>query len=76
MQEAAEGAEGVFHVFVLELGERDAMAAAGGRPGTLPVSEALCREVLCVPLYPELPFEALERVAAQVQSFCGAAVAR
>jgi dTDP-4-amino-4,6-dideoxygalactose transaminase len=52
------------------------MAAAGGRPGTLPVSEALCREVLCVPLYPELPFEAVERVAAQVQSFCGAAVAR
>ncbi len=53
-----------------------AMAAAGGRPGMLPVSEALCREVLCVPLYPELPFEVVERVAAEVRSFCGTAVAR
>jgi dTDP-4-amino-4,6-dideoxygalactose transaminase len=53
-----------------------AMAAAGGRPGMLPVSEALCREVLCVPLYPELPLAAVERIAAEVRSFCGAAVAR
>jgi len=42
----------------------------------LPVSEALAREVLCLPLYPELPFEAVERVAAEVKSYCGAAVAR
>jgi len=53
-----------------------AMAAAGGRPGMLPVSETLCREVLCLPLYPELPFEAVERVAAEVRSFCAAPVAR
>ena len=53
-----------------------AMAAAGGRPGMLPVSEALAREVLCLPLYPELPFEAVERVAAEVKSYCVAAVAR
>jgi len=53
-----------------------AMAAAGGRPGMLPVSEALCREVLSVPLYPELPFDVVERIAAEVRSFCGAAVAR
>jgi len=52
------------------------MATVGGRPGTLPVSEALAREVLCLPLYPELPFEAVERVAAEVKSYCGAAVAR
>ena len=53
-----------------------AMSAAGGRSGMLPVSEALAREVLCLPLYPELPFEAVERVAAEVKSYCGAAVAR
>jgi dTDP-4-amino-4,6-dideoxygalactose transaminase len=53
-----------------------AMAAAGGRVGMLPVSEALSREVLCLPLYPELPFPAIERVTAEVRSFCGAAVAR
>jgi dTDP-4-amino-4,6-dideoxygalactose transaminase len=52
------------------------MATAGGRPGMLPVSEALSREVLCLPLYPELPLEAVERVAAEVKSYCGAAVAR
>jgi dTDP-4-amino-4,6-dideoxygalactose transaminase len=53
-----------------------AMAAARGRPGMLPVSEALCREVLCVPFYPEMPLEAVERVAAEIRAFCGAAVAR
>ena len=53
-----------------------AMASAGGRPGMLPVSEALCRDVLCVPLYPEMPFEVVERVAAEVRAFCGAAVAQ
>jgi dTDP-3-amino-3,4,6-trideoxy-alpha-D-glucose transaminase len=51
-----------------------AMAAAGGRAGMLPVSESLSREVLSVPLYPELPFEAVERIAAEVRSFCGAVV--
>ena len=53
-----------------------AMASAGGRPGDLPVSETLSREVLCLPLYPELPFEDIARVASEVRSFCTAAVAR
>jgi dTDP-4-amino-4,6-dideoxygalactose transaminase len=53
-----------------------AMASAGGRPGDLPVSEALSREVLCLPLYPELPREAVLRIADLVRTFCGAHVAR
>jgi dTDP-4-amino-4,6-dideoxygalactose transaminase len=53
-----------------------AMAPAGGKPGDLPVSEALCREVLCLPLYPELPFDAVRRIAAEVRSYREAAVAR
>jgi dTDP-4-amino-4,6-dideoxygalactose transaminase len=53
-----------------------ALAAAGGRPGDLPVSEQLGREVLCLPLYPELPLEDLQRVASEVRAFCNAAVAR
>ena len=53
-----------------------AMASAGGRPGDLPVSESLTREVLCLPLYPELPADAVARVASEVRSFCTAAVAR
>ncbi len=46
-----------------------AMAIAGGRPGDLPVSEQLAREVLCLPLYPELPFEQVERIAGEVRAF-------
>jgi dTDP-4-amino-4,6-dideoxygalactose transaminase len=46
-----------------------AMAAAMGAPGSLPVSEQLSREVLCLPLYAELPLEDVERVAAEVRSF-------
>jgi len=53
-----------------------AMASAGGRPGDLPVSESLTREVLCLPLYPELSLDDVARVASEVRSFCTAAVAR
>ena len=53
-----------------------AMAPAGGKAGDLPVSERLSREVLCVPLYPELPLQAVERIAGEVLRFCRAAVER
>jgi dTDP-4-amino-4,6-dideoxygalactose transaminase len=49
-----------------------ALAQAGGRPGDLPVSERLSREVLCLPLYPELPLESLKRIADEVRTFCTA----
>jgi dTDP-4-amino-4,6-dideoxygalactose transaminase len=45
------------------------MGSAGGRPGDLPVSERLSREVLCLPLYPELPLEDVARVAGEVRAF-------
>jgi dTDP-4-amino-4,6-dideoxygalactose transaminase len=48
-----------------------AMASAGGRPGDLPVSERLSREVLSLPLYPELPIPTAERVAAAIGRFFG-----
>jgi len=51
-----------------------AMAEAGGRPGDLPVSERLSREVLSLPLYPELPLETVGRIAAEVRAYCTAAV--
>jgi dTDP-4-amino-4,6-dideoxygalactose transaminase len=44
-----------------------AMAAVGGRAGDLPVSEGLSEEVLSLPLYPELPLETVERIAAAVR---------
>jgi dTDP-4-amino-4,6-dideoxygalactose transaminase len=46
-----------------------AMAAAGGRVGDLPVSEQLSREVLSLPLYPELPLADVRRIAAEVAAF-------
>ncbi len=49
-----------------------AMASAGGRPGDLPVSEQLCREVLSLPLYPELTDDVIARVAGEVRAFYGA----
>jgi dTDP-4-amino-4,6-dideoxygalactose transaminase len=51
-----------------------AMAAAGGRPGDLPVSERLSREVLSLPLYPELPLETVAGIAAEVRAYSAAAV--
>jgi dTDP-4-amino-4,6-dideoxygalactose transaminase len=51
-----------------------AMAVAGGRAGDHPVSEALSREVLSLPLYPELPEGEARRIADEVRSFCVAAV--
>jgi dTDP-4-amino-4,6-dideoxygalactose transaminase len=53
-----------------------AMAPAGGRPGDLPVSEQLSREVLSLPLFPELPLETLARVADTVSAFCRAPIAQ
>jgi dTDP-4-amino-4,6-dideoxygalactose transaminase len=46
-----------------------AMALSGGRRGDLPVSEALCGEVLSLPLYPELPFEAIDEIAGEIRRF-------
>jgi dTDP-4-amino-4,6-dideoxygalactose transaminase len=46
-----------------------AMAAAGGRPGDLPVSEALSREVIQLPLYPELELDAVKRIAGEVEAY-------
>lgn len=46
-----------------------AMGPGGGKAGDLPVSEGLSREVMCLPLYPELPIEEVERIAALVRAF-------
>jgi dTDP-4-amino-4,6-dideoxygalactose transaminase len=44
-----------------------AMAAVGGRPGDLPISERLSEEVLSLPLYPELPLDTVDRIASEVR---------
>jgi dTDP-4-amino-4,6-dideoxygalactose transaminase len=52
------------------------MAPAGGKEGDLPVSERLAREVLCLPIYPELGDEDVQRVAEEVRAFVSAGVGR
>ena len=47
-----------------------AMKTAGGRVGDLPVSEQLCREVISIPLYPELSLDDLHYIAAEIKNFC------
>ena len=64
----AEGIATAIH-YPKPLHLQPAMAAAGGKPGDLPVSEQLCREVLCLPLYPELPLDTLREIAACVARF-------
>jgi dTDP-4-amino-4,6-dideoxygalactose transaminase len=47
------------------------MNSAFGRTGDLPVTERLAREVLSLPLYPELPLSGIERIAREVRAFYG-----
>ena len=42
-------------------------ASLGGKPGDLRISERACREVLSIPLYPELTAAQIERVAQEVR---------
>jgi dTDP-4-amino-4,6-dideoxygalactose transaminase len=51
-----------------------ALGGVMGHAGDLPVSEALSREVLSLPLYPELPLGDVRRIAEGVRSFCTSAV--
>ena len=45
-----------------------AFASLGGKPGDLRVSERAAREVLSLPIYPELTAEQIERVANEVRN--------
>jgi dTDP-4-amino-4,6-dideoxygalactose transaminase len=42
-------------------------ASFGGKPGELRVSEQAAREVLSIPLFPELTHEKIERIAQEVR---------
>jgi dTDP-4-amino-4,6-dideoxygalactose transaminase len=45
---------------------------AGFAPAPLPETDRLGDEVLCLPLYPALPLDAVDRIAAEIRSFLGA----
>lgn len=65
---AAEGIATAIH-YPRPLHLQPAMASCAGQRGDLPVSERLAEEVLSLPLYPELPFDILERIATSVRDF-------
>lgn len=89
----AEGAEPVYHLFVVRSAERDALQARlkaagietlihypvachrqpafahlGLGEGALPGAERLAREVLSLPMWPQMPLEDVDRVAAVIRS--------
>ena len=46
-----------------------ALAHLGYRVGSLPQVEQLCREVIALPLYPEMPARIVEDVTAEIHAF-------
>ncbi|MBC8450255.1 MAG: DegT/DnrJ/EryC1/StrS family aminotransferase [Chloroflexi bacterium] len=66
----AEGVGVVIH-YPLPLHLQPAYKGLGYRRGDFPISEACAREVLSLPLYPELTNEQQERVAESVKAFVG-----
>jgi dTDP-4-amino-4,6-dideoxygalactose transaminase len=61
---------GVFYPHPLHL--QDCFAGPGYKEGDFPVTERLCREVLSLPVYPELTEEQIEYVAKTILAFYGA----
>ncbi len=58
--------------YPLCLHQQECFAHLPSRDWKLPVSEAAAREVLALPVYPELPATALEEVASAVREFASA----
>ena len=71
----AQGIATSFH-YTKPIHLQPALAMLGGRPGDLPVSERLCRELMQVPLFPEMSPEQVSRVASSIRAFCSSSVAR
>lgn len=66
LQERGIGS-GVYYPVPLHL--QECFASLGGVPGDLPVTETLCREVVSLPVFPELGAERIERVCEAVRAF-------
>ncbi len=51
---------------------QECFASLGGREGDLPVTERLTREVVSLPVFPELTEEQLSEVSGAIREFYGA----
>jgi dTDP-4-amino-4,6-dideoxygalactose transaminase len=61
---------GVYYPVPLHL--QECFAELGGGEGDLPVTESLCREVISLPIFPELGEDSVRAVAAAIRQFYGA----
>lgn len=55
--------------YPLSLHMQPCFASAGCKEGDMPVSERLCREVLALPMFPELTCDEQERVVSEIAAF-------
>jgi dTDP-4-amino-4,6-dideoxygalactose transaminase len=67
---------GVGHAvyYPIPLHQQACFASLGYTGGSMPVAEQACREVLALPVYPEMTDAQVEHVASSVLEFYGAAV--
>ena len=59
--------------YPIPIHRQPAYASLGYAPGSLPITERLCAEVLSLPIFPELSVEQQDSVIAAVRSLVGAA---
>jgi dTDP-4-amino-4,6-dideoxygalactose transaminase len=55
--------------YPIPLHMQDAYAAMGYQPGDFPVTEAVAREIVSLPMFPQLTTEMQEKVSNEVQRF-------
>ncbi|HSZ59383.1 MAG TPA: DegT/DnrJ/EryC1/StrS family aminotransferase [Tepidisphaeraceae bacterium] len=65
-QKLADAKVGTAVYYPIPLHLQECFASLGGKAGDLPETERACREVLALPIYPELPEEQIKYVAKQV----------
>ncbi len=70
-QKLAERGVGSGVYYPLGLHQQQCFAYLGYKEGDLPVTEQACREVLALPVYPELTAEQVEYAARQVREIAG-----
>ena len=70
-QKLAERAVGSGVYYPLGLHQQECFAYLGYKEGDLPVTEQACREVLALPVYPELTEEQVRHAAEQVREIAG-----
>jgi len=58
--------------YPIPIHRQPAYAHLGYAPGSLPITERLCAEVLSLPIFPELSGEQQQRVIEVLQQICGA----